>query len=137
MITAKETHEIIDRELGKYHEHLEETLSLKFEVVNSGIAQINGHLAKINGRVGISEANIRQLQDMQLNHANICPHKEQIVYLSQRNLENEMLQKHTNKFDETKEKVQLVKERIFRYWTTGLTIFIIVLTFIINYYFAR
>ena len=137
MITAKETHEIIDRELGKYHEHLEETLSLKFEVVNSGIAQINGHLAKINGRVGISEANIRQLQDLQLNQAENCPHKQQIDVLTQKQIESDMFQKHATKFDESKEKVQQVKERNFRYWTTGLTIFIIVLTFIINYYFAR
>ena len=137
MITAKETHEIIDRELGKYHEHLEETLSLKFEVVNSGIAQINGHLAKINGRVGISEANIRQLQDLQLNRAKSCPHKQQIDVLTQKQIESDMFQKHATKFDESKEKVQQVKERNFRYWTTGLTIFIIVLTFIINYYFAR
>ena len=137
MITAKETHEIIDRELGKYHEHLEETLSLKFEVVNSGIAQINGHLAKINGRVGISEANIRQLQDLQLNQAENCPHKQQIDVLTQKQIESDMFQKHATKFDESKEKVQQVKERNFRYWTTGLTIFIIVLTSIINYYFAR
>ena len=126
---------IVEEHLSKYQNSLEKNLGLQFQLTNSKIEQVIDKVDKINGRVLKAETNIRELQDARLNKIKECPHREDIVLLNKKLLENVSIETFVYETDKKRDVSENKRNRVLLAAVAVISLIVGVLTLAVNYMF--